>query len=85
MMIKSSLHLIFVLLYKSTYLWSEPEKSENFGGCFVLFNELLILPLFNLFFVGKFSCDRRKWGLFCSYFGPVKACNIYLRLIAYSH
>ena len=53
MMIKRSLHLIFVLLYKSTYLWSEPEKMENFGGCFVLFTELLILPLLNFIFFVK--------------------------------
>ena len=31
-MIKSSLHLIFVLVYKSTYLWSESEKREHFRG-----------------------------------------------------
>ena len=42
MMIKYSLRLIFVLVYKSTYLWSESEKRNRFGMCFVVFNELLI-------------------------------------------
>ena len=32
MMIKSSLHLIFVLVYKSAYLCSESEKGNIFGG-----------------------------------------------------
>ena len=53
MMIKSSLHLIFVLPYKSAYLWSEPEKMIDFGGCFVLFTELLIYLCFNLFFLSS--------------------------------
>ena len=46
MMMKSSLRLIFVLVYKSTYLWSESEKKKHFNGCFVAFNELLVLPRF---------------------------------------
>ena len=47
MMIKSSLRLIFVLVYKSTFLLSESKKRKNFRECFVLFNQLLILPRFN--------------------------------------
>ena len=46
MMIKSSLVLIFILVYKSTYLWSELEKRNNFGVCFVLFNELFVFVVF---------------------------------------
>ena len=34
MMIKISLHLIFVLLYKSTYLWSESEERKKFWGVY---------------------------------------------------
>ena len=60
MMIKSSLRLSFVLVYKSTYLWSESEKRKHFRECFVLFNEQLILPWFNCFFAKKFPCDQRK-------------------------
>ena len=66
MMIKSSLRLIFVLVYKSTFLLSELAKRKHFKGCFVLFNELLILrQLF--FFAKKFSCDERKWGFYSCY------------------
>ena len=50
MMIKSLLRLIFVLVYKSTFLLSESEKRKHFSGCFVIFNELLILPRFNCCF-----------------------------------
>ena len=57
MMIKRLLHLIFVL----TYLLSESEKRKHFRGCFVVFNELLILAWFNCFFAKKFSSDQRKW------------------------
>ena len=72
MMIKSLLRLIFVLVYKSTFPLSESEKRKHFSGCFVLFNELLILPRFNCsFFDKKFSCDQRKWGLFYSCYRPV--------------
>ena len=72
MMIKISLRLIFVLVYKSAYLWSESDKREHFWGCFVVFNELLILPRFNYcFFAKKLSCDLRKWGLFYSCYRPV--------------
>ena len=46
MMIKSSLRLIFLLVYKSTYLWSESEKRNHFGVCFVLFNELFAFVAF---------------------------------------
>ena len=46
MMIKSSLHLIFVLLYKSTYLWSESEKRKKFWGVFDYFT--VILDLWNI-------------------------------------
>ena len=46
MMIKSSLRLIFVLVYKSTYLEGELEKRNHFGVCFVLFNELFIFVVF---------------------------------------
>ena len=46
MMIKSSLHLIFVLLYKSTYLWSESEKRRKFWGVFDYFT--VILDLWNI-------------------------------------
>ena len=46
MMIKYSLRLIFVLVYKSTYLWSESEKRNRFRVCFVVFNELLIFVIF---------------------------------------
>ena len=46
MMIKSSLRLIFTLVYKSTYLLSESEKRNNFGVCFVLFNELFVFVVF---------------------------------------
>ena len=41
MMIKSSLHLIFVLLYKSTYLWSESEKRKKIWGVFDYFTVIL--------------------------------------------
>ena len=50
MVIKSLLRLIFVLVYKSTFPLSESEKRKHFSGCFVLFNELLILPRFNYSF-----------------------------------
>ena len=46
MMIKSSLCLIFILVYKSTYLWSELEKRNNFVVYFVLFNELFVFVVF---------------------------------------
>ena len=46
MMIKSSLHLIFVLLYKSTYMWSESEKRKKFRGVFYYFT--VILDLWNI-------------------------------------
>ena len=46
MMIKSSLHLIFVLLYKSTYLWSESEKRKKIWGVFDYFT--VILELWNI-------------------------------------
>ena len=46
MMIKSSLHLIFVLLYKSTYLPSESEKRKKFWGVFDYFT--VILDLWNI-------------------------------------
>ena len=46
MMVKSSLHLIFVLLYRSTYLWSESEKRKKFGGVFDYFT--VILDLWNI-------------------------------------
>ena len=46
MMIKSSLHLIFVLLYKSTYLWSESEKTKKFLGVYDYFT--VILDLWNI-------------------------------------
>ena len=73
MMIKSSLRLIFVLVYKSTFLLSESEKRKHFRGCFVPLNELLILPRFNcfVFFAKKSSCDQRKLGLFYSCYRPV--------------
>ena len=45
-MIKSSLRLIFVLVYKSTYMWSESEKRNHFGVCFVLFDELFMFFAF---------------------------------------
>ena len=46
MMIKSSLYLIFVLLYKSTYLWSESEKRKKFWGVFDYFT--VTLDLWNI-------------------------------------
>ena len=46
MMIKSSLRLIFILVYKSTYLMSESEKRNHCGVCFVLFNELSLFVAF---------------------------------------
>ena len=46
MMIKSSLCLIFILVYKSTYLWSELEKRNDFVVYFVLFNELFVFVVF---------------------------------------
>ena len=46
MMIKSSSHLIFVLLYKSTYLWSESEKRKKIWGVFDYFT--VILGLWNI-------------------------------------
>ena len=61
MMIKYSLRLIFVLVYKSTYLWSDSEKRNHFGMCFVVFNELLIFVIF----LPRNFCQR-KWGLFYS-------------------
>ena len=58
MMITSSLRLVFVLVYKSTYLWIEPEKRKHLREGFVVFNEMLILSWFNChFFAKKFSCD----------------------------
>ena len=45
-MINSSLRLIFVLVYKSTYLWSESEKRNHSGVCFVLFDELFMFVVF---------------------------------------
>lgn len=71
-MINSSLRLIFVLVYKSTDRCSESEKRKHFMGCFVLFNELLVLPWFKdcRFFANKFSCDQTKWGSFYSYIRP---------------
>ena len=49
-MIKSSLHLTFVLQYKSTYCRVSYRKGKISGGYFVIFNEFLILPLFNCCF-----------------------------------
>ena len=79
MMIKSSLRLIFVLVYKSTYLWSESEKKKHFlggggwGGCFVLFNELLILPWFNCFFLPRnFPVIRENGDYFTVIIGLFK-------------
>ena len=46
MMIKSSLHLSFVLLHKSTYLRSESEKRKKFLGVFDSF--AVILDLWNI-------------------------------------
>ena len=46
MMIKSSLRLIFILVYRSTYLWSGSKKRNHFGVCSVLFNELFVFVVF---------------------------------------
>ena len=67
MMIKSSLRLIFVLVYnyKTTFLLSKAEKRKYFRGCFVLFNELLILPRFNCccFFWQEIFLRSEKMGI----------------------
>ena len=64
MVIKSLLRLIFVLVYKSTFPLSESEKRKHFSGCFVLFNELLILPRFNYsFFWQEIFLWSEKMGI----------------------
>ena len=62
-MIKISLRFIFVLVYKSTYLWSESEKRNHFRECFVLFNELFI---FAGFFLPRNILVIRKNGDYCT-------------------
>ena len=64
MMIKSSLHLIFVLLYKSTYLWSESEKRKKIWGVFDYFT--VILELWNIESFQQCNpafCLKDGWGL----------------------
>ena len=92
MMIKSSLHLIFVLLYKSTYLWSESEKRKKNWGVFDYFTVILELwniesfqqrnPAFCLGgWVGVLDRNHRRSS-------PTPNCkvrNIYLRPIAHPH
>ena len=64
MMIKSSLRLIFVLVYKSTFLLSESEKRKHFRGCFVLFNELwFYLGLIVVFFCQEIFLWSEKMGI----------------------
>ena len=64
MMIKSSSHLIFVLLYKSTYLWSESEKRKKIWGVFDYFT--VILGLWNIESFQQlnpaFCLGRGGWG-----------------------
>ena len=75
MMIKSSLRLIFVLVYKSTFLLSESEKRKHVRGCFVLFNKLLILPRFNwcfFFLLRNFPVIRENGDYFTVVIGLFK-------------
>ena len=92
MMIKSSLHLIFVLLYKSTYLWSESEKRKKFWGVFDYFT--VILELWNIESFQQRNpafCLGGGWGVLDPNHRPssptpnCKVCNIYLRPIAHPH
>ena len=63
MMIKSSLHLIFVLLYKFTYLRSELEKKKLGGrGVLYFFNELLIWPLIFVLLLCFFCQEIFLWS-----------------------
>ena len=72
MMIKSSLRLIFVLVYKSTFLLSESEKREHFRGCFVPFNELFN-GLTVLFFLSRnLPVIRENWDYFIVVIGLFK-------------
>ena len=49
MMIKSSLHLIFALLYKYAYLSSDSEKRKKIGSVFDYFTVILVLWNINSF------------------------------------
>ena len=72
MMIKSSLRLIFVLVYKSTFLLSESEKRDHFRGCFVPFNELFN-GLTVLFFLPRnLPVIRENWDYFIVVIGLFK-------------